>query len=246
MAFEEKWNFPNCIGAIDGKHVALKAPPKSGSTFYNYKDFYSIVLLAVVDALYRFVWYDIGANGRNNDAGIFSCSSLAKALESNSVNIPAERNLPNTNISLPYMLVGDEAFPLKKYLIKPYPQRGLKEPEKVFNYRLSRARRVSENAFGILVHRFRVLSHAISLQPEVASCVVECCVALHNFLRSEKDVAYAQDIRQRGVRWCRDSPEERQSFFTSNNSSVFARQIRDKLCDYFCGPGQVPWQWDQI
>ena len=76
-AFEDKWNFPHCIGAMDAKHVAIKAPPRSGSAFYNYKEFFSIVLLAIVDALGRFIWYDIGANGRNNDAGIWRCTELS-------------------------------------------------------------------------------------------------------------------------------------------------------------------------
>lgn len=78
--FETQWNFPNCIGAIDGKHVNIRAPWNSGSQFYNYKKFFSVVLLAVADANYPFVVVDIGAYGRNSDSGILSSSRLGQSL----------------------------------------------------------------------------------------------------------------------------------------------------------------------
>ena len=79
--FEDKWQYPNCIGAIGGKHIAIRTPANSGSMFHNYKMFYSIVLMAVVDAAYRFIIVDVGANGRSCDAGVLGNSAMATALE---------------------------------------------------------------------------------------------------------------------------------------------------------------------
>ena len=70
--FYERWNFPNCIGAIDGKHVMIQCPFNSGSLFYNYKSYFSIVLLAVTSADYRFVMVDVGAYGSSNDSGVLN------------------------------------------------------------------------------------------------------------------------------------------------------------------------------
>ena len=88
--FEDKWQYPNCIGVIDGKHISIRAPANSGSMFHNYKMFYSIVLMAVADAAYRFIIMDIGANGRSCDAGIFANSAMATALENGTLCIPED------------------------------------------------------------------------------------------------------------------------------------------------------------
>lgn len=69
--FNEKWNFPNVLGCLDGKHVRVRCPNRSGSLFYNYKDYFSIVLMALVDANCKFIAVDIGSFGREGDAGDF-------------------------------------------------------------------------------------------------------------------------------------------------------------------------------
>ena len=147
--FEEKWNFPNCIGAIDGKHVTVKCPSGSGSAFYNYKNQFSIILLAIVDADYNFLFVDVGTNGRANDSGVFGRSAISTLLENGELNIPPPQPLPGRQRDIPFVIVGDDAFPLKNYLVKPYPNRQLDPEKRVFNYRLSRARRIVENVFGI-------------------------------------------------------------------------------------------------
>lgn len=78
QGFYENSNFPNCIGSIDGKHIRIKCPKKSGSMFFYYKQFFSIVLLAVADANYKFIMIDVGSYGKNSDGGVLSNSNILK------------------------------------------------------------------------------------------------------------------------------------------------------------------------
>ena len=123
--FYQKWNFPNCLGAMDGKHVLTRPSPHSGSYFFNYKHTFSIVLLAIVDSDYKFTLVDIGCNGRVSDGGVYRYSEISTAFEENHLNIPGPKPLPESDVSIPYTLVADDAFPLKPYIQKPYTQIGM-------------------------------------------------------------------------------------------------------------------------
>jgi hypothetical protein len=156
--FWDKWNFPHTCGAIDGKHVAIHKPSNSGSHYHNYKGFFSVVMLAVVDANYKFLWVDIGGRGSNSDAQIFNHSELKECLLQDVIGLPDPAVLPNDiGEELPYYLVGDDAFALSEFMMKPFSRRSMELEERVFNYRLSRARRVVENAFGILANRWQII-----------------------------------------------------------------------------------------
>lgn len=117
IARELKWNFPNCLGAIDGKHVRIKCPSHSGSMFYNYKNYFSIVLQAVADANYKFITTDVGGYGKQSDGGTFRSSSLFRLMESGGLHIPPDSTLPSTDVVVPYVFIGDEAYPLLKHLL---------------------------------------------------------------------------------------------------------------------------------
>lgn len=135
--FGELWQFENCIGAIDGKHVRIDPPLKSGSLYYCYKDFFSIVLMAVVDAYLRFIYVDVGTNGRISDSGVWNKCSLKARLENNSLHIPGPSSLRSTKEMFPFILVGDEGFALSKKLLIPYPgpQCSGRKDRRIFNYR---------------------------------------------------------------------------------------------------------------
>ncbi|CAH1957561.1 unnamed protein product [Acanthoscelides obtectus] len=173
--FRNKWNFPNAIGAIDGKHIEIEAPPNAGSYYFNYKGTHSIVLLALADAECNFLYIDVGCNGRMSDGGIFKNSTLYRELYEDLLNIPSDEHLPNRVKPVPYVILGDDAFALSKNLLKPFPRsKFLSAKQKVFNYRLCRARRVVENAFGILASRFRVFRKPICLKVENIDKIVLC------------------------------------------------------------------------
>ncbi|XP_058128589.1 uncharacterized protein LOC131292869 [Anopheles ziemanni] len=153
--------------------------------FFNYKKTFSIVLLGIVDANYNFIFADVGCQGRISDGGVFTNSPIYARLERRELNIPAPEILqPPYKMEVPYYLLGDQAFAMKEYCLRPYGgMHAADSIERNFNYRHSRARRVVENAFGIAVKVWRVLSKPIELEPHVAEKVVMATIHLHNFRR---------------------------------------------------------------
>lgn len=188
--FNALWQFPHCIGSLDGKHINFRPQRKEGSIYRNYKGKDSIILLALVNAEYNFIFVDVGRNGRMHDASVFRESSLVTQLYSGRLNFPLPSSLPGYNVNMPYVIVADDAFPLKTNIMKPYPGRALTNEKKIFNYRLSRARRTVENAFGIMSNRFRILLNTTPLSVEKVELITYTCCILHNFLLKKKTHYY--------------------------------------------------------
>src|SRR5258705_3399893 len=122
QGFEDKCQFPQCVGAIDGKHVVMQQPHNSGSYYFNYKGAHSIIMMAVVDADCRFTYLDVGANGRVGDAAVYRNCGFANGLARNGLGVPELRTVPWAEDKMPYVCVGDAAFPLQTYLLIPYPE----------------------------------------------------------------------------------------------------------------------------
>ncbi|XP_069593150.1 uncharacterized protein [Ranitomeya imitator] len=237
--FEQVCSFPNCIGAVDGKHIRITKPAKSGSLFYNYKKYFSTVLMAIAGADCRFLAVDIGAFGRANDSRTFKESNMGQKLYGNNFNFPQPQPLPHTEgPAMPFVVVGDEAFQMSANLLKPYSSRGLDHTKRVFNYRLSRARRTVECAFGILVSKWRILGSAINLKIETVDEVVKACVVLHNFIMAKErlNVELDEPIANPLPDY-HDHPLR---------TSVEIAQMRDRFAAYFVSDvGRVSWQ-DQM
>ncbi|KAK7877296.1 hypothetical protein WMY93_031988 [Mugilogobius chulae] len=133
--FWTRWNFPNCLGAINGKLVNIIAPAHSGSQW-------------------------VMEDGRSSDGGLFTSSDLGRGMESGTLHVSPSAPLPGAPHlgPAPFVMVGDAAFPLKTYLMRPYPAHDLTHDKRIFNYRLSRARMTVECTFGILSSRWRIFN----------------------------------------------------------------------------------------
>jgi hypothetical protein len=243
--FDKKWNFPHCLGAVDGKHVVLKAPWNSGSLFRNYKGTFSLVLMALVDANLKFTCVDVGAYGRDSDGGVFSRSTFGKAILNDRFNFPPDEPLaeaPHLG-PLPYVIVGDEAFPLRRNLLRPFP--GKKAPllQQEFNYRLSRARRIVENAFGVLASRWRVYHSKIDVCTITAKHVVKATLVLHNFLQVQTTPAQVtsllQEVKGKRILGLQDLHG------TGNRAAVTAAEVRGKFAQHFVEQ-PLPWQRNYV
>ena len=179
--FKDCWNYPHALGAIDGKHVRIQKPKNGGSFYYNYKHTHSIILMAIAGPDYERLYANIGSNGRVNDSGIWNNCALLQEILNGTVELPADVMLQNGE-NVPYVFLGDDAFALKEFLMKPFPQQSLNEERRIYNYRHCRARKISENLFGILANRWRIFFSIINLEREYVEDCILTTLTLHNML----------------------------------------------------------------
>lgn len=225
---ERLWGFPQAAGAIDGSHIPIKKPLESASDYYNRKGFYSVIMQALVDHKGRFMDVCVGWPGKVHDARVFANSTLYTR-GSNGQLFP-NKSRKMGEVDVPLVILGDPAYPLLPWIMKPYPENEhTPADKKLFNYRQSHARMVVENSFGHLKGRWRCLLKQMDFSLENVLAVVAACAVLHNICEM-----YGDNFRDE---WTDNSSSicvAQQSSSQGNNAapSSSATQIRDSIKDY--------------
>ena len=180
-SFEKLYGVPQVVGAVDGCHIRIKAPHKNSEDYVNRKEYHSIILQGLVDSKYLFRDIFVGWTGQSHDSRVFKNSPLYKECLARTF---LSTNLSKIidNIEIGPLILGDSAYPLKNWLLKPYSDRGnLSIEEAKFTVSLSKCRVVVENAFGRLKGRFQYLLKRLDTTVEHAVNIVATCCILHNF-----------------------------------------------------------------
>lgn len=202
--------------------------------------------MAICDADYRFIHIDIGSPGADGDMNVFARTEFGKKILEDCVTLQLPENSDINGVDTPFFFVADDAFPLSQRIMKPYSGK-LTDEERIFNYRLSRARRTIENAFGILVMRWGCLRSEFNTHPDKTKLIVAACCALHNYLLNRCPLyANAADRYDKEGNliegdW-RKIPQMDQINSNAGPENETAKQIRDRLRHYFNNVFILPWQ----
>lgn len=218
---------------------------------------HSIVLMGVADAEYKFTYIDVGRNGRLSDGGVFNRCTFGQALDSDQLQLPPPTALPGRTKPVPYVLVADDAFAIRPNIMKPFSLRGMNMTQRVYNYRLSRARRIIENVYGIMWARFRVLRKPIHLNSNKTKRVTLACCVLHNYLMSRNKKHYAPNTSFdqygsdgkiiRPADWRADQNDTTMFALEAiRDTSQNAKDIQKEFAAYFVDEGEVEWQYQRI
>ncbi|XP_064471832.1 uncharacterized protein LOC135386041 [Ornithodoros turicata] len=218
--------FPQGVGALDGCHFAVSPPKNNAVDYYNYKGWYSVILLALVDHRYRFRYINVGSPGRCHDAHVYGRSKLCELVNSAHFQTPVSviEDVPVSPI-----ILCDQAFPLSPSLMKPYANAVSETPEALFNYNLSKTRRIVENAFGRLKARFRFIMKRLECTLPNAKQAVRTSCILHNICEAFNDNVEHQ--------WERDAHEYDALYEQPRHSSDMChhggQEVRRALTQYF-------------
>lgn len=177
---EEEYHFPQIVGAVDGCHIEINAPPENKEDYFNRKQYYSINLQGIVNPQLHFQHIAVGFPVSIHDSRVLRLSGIFNLAENEEILTAPTRMI--NRVQLRPMLVGDSAYPLKNWLLKPFSNRGhLSHQKKRFNAKLSAMRSVVERAFGMLKGRWRALLKKIEQDHTSVQRTVTAACVLHNF-----------------------------------------------------------------
>ncbi len=210
-----------------------------------------IILLALVDGDYNFLWVDVSQKGSSSDAQIFNQCELKEAIEDRTIVFPPEDPLPKDDRSMPYFILGDNAFTLKTWLRKPFSQLNMTDEQRIFNYRLSCGRWFVENAFGILANHFQCLLSPLTQKPVMVKSIVLAWVCLHNLICMryqglQNALLEQEDYQHHDIpgEWRNGANmQDVDNRVHGNRTTIKAKKQREYLKLYFNSlAGYVPWQ----
>ncbi|CAM5074464.1 unnamed protein product [Natator depressus] len=177
--------FPNWGGAIDETHIPILAPDHLVSQYINRKGYFSMVLQALVDHKGHFIDINMGWLGKVHDARIFRNSGLFEQLQEGTY-FP-DQKITIGDVEMPIVILGDSAYPLLPWLMKPYTG-SLDSSKEQFNYRLSKCTMVVECAFGCLKARWCCLLTRLGRSATNIPIVIAACCVLHNICESKGEM----------------------------------------------------------
>ncbi|KAK7925393.1 hypothetical protein WMY93_007703 [Mugilogobius chulae] len=222
QGFRDRWHFPQVAGAIDGTHIKIRAPAENSASYYNRKGDYSIILQAVVDHRLRFWDINVGRAGKIHDARVFALSSLYQRGMDGKL-FPDWRETFE-GVDVPLVLLGDSAYPLLPWLMKPYPEGAAVTADQInFNFKLSQARMAVERAFGRLKGRWRCLLKECDAHITFVSRIVSACCVLHNYLEVHEEEYLNGEVEA----------EEGGDVMEGRCDYQQQSDIRNALCRYF-------------
>ena len=182
---------------------------------------------AVADHRYCFTNIYIGWPGSVHDARVFKNSDLYRKGQNRSLDRTTGKTI--NGVKVPLVVLGDPAYPLLPWLMKPYTNnRRLTPAARTFNYRLSRARIVVENAFGRLKGRWRCLLKRNDAQLQHIPHVIAACVTLHNICEIHKEHFHDEWLTSNH----NDTLPATEQHITVHRSDPTAETIRGALRDY--------------
>ena len=185
--FKSRAGFPQVVAAVDGCHVPIIGPRQSPDDYVNRMEFHSLIIQGLVDCNYLFLDICVGWPGKVHDARVFKNSSLF-ALCCARAFLPLDMSVMISGVQVPPLILGDSAYALSNWLMKPYIDRGNLTPEeRSFNIKHSTTRVVVENAFGRLKVRFGSIGKRLDLKVENACDVIAACCVLHNYCEIQNE-----------------------------------------------------------